>query len=136
MKNLNKRIEQGFTRLMRQAVIGIGATLVDTTRVDTGEARSNWRASLGAPLGGTIPPYAPGNKLGIGETANANSAKAQHRQVAARFNVKTNTIIFITNNVPHIGVLNDGTAKISAGNMVAQALQTGRAVLLATKLRL
>lgn len=136
MKNLNKRIERGFTRLLRQTAVGMGATMVDTTRVDTGEARSNWRASLNAPLGGTIPPYSPGNRLGQGETANADAAKAQQKQVISQFTVKKNVSIFITNNVPHIGLLNDGTARIAPGNMVEQGLQTGRAIIKSAKLRI
>lgn len=135
MKDLNERIQRGFTNIMQQTAIGIGATMVDTTRVDTGEARSNWRASLGAPLGGTIPPYSPGNKLGQGETANANAAKAQQRQAIARYNARKNTVIFFTNNVRHIGALNDGDGNLAPGQMVEQGLQTGRAILATLKLR-
>ena len=72
-----KNVEDAATRIMRQLAVGIGATLVDTTRVDTGKARSNWRATLNVPATGTIPPYAPGNKLGVSEMANASGAKNQ-----------------------------------------------------------
>ena len=104
----------------------IGASVVDTTRVDTGKARSNWRATLDAPATGTIPPYSPGNKLGQAETANAGSAKAQQAQVINTFNVRKNRSIFITNNVDYIETLNNGGPRVAPGLMVEQGFQTGR----------
>ncbi len=124
-----KDVEKAATKIMRQLAVGIGATLVDTTRVDTGAARSNWRATLNAPATGVIPPYAPGNKLGKGETANATGAKSQQGQVFARFNAKKHKAIFITNNIHYIGMLNDGRSGIKGDFMVEQAVQTGKLIL-------
>lgn len=129
MNKLSNTVRRGATRIAQQVATGIGATVVDTTRVDTGAARSNWRASLDFPLGGTIPPYAPGNKLGSGETANASAAKDQQRQVIKRFEAGKNRSIFITNNIPYIGRLNNGDSLLAPGLMVEQGLQTGRAIL-------
>ncbi len=134
MRNFNRRIQEGATRIARQVATGIGATVVDTTRVDTGAARSNWRASLDTPLTGIIPPYSPGNRLGQGETANAGAAKAQQQQVITRFNVKKNTSIVITNNISYIEKLNNGTARFAPGLMVEQGIQTGRAIIKAIKI--
>jgi hypothetical protein len=129
MNKLGTSITQGVSKLAQDVAIGIGATVVDTTKVDTGKARSNWRASISAPASGTIPPYSPGNKLGIGETANAGAAKAQQKQAISRFDASKHTSIFITNNVPYIGALNDGSSVHAPGNMVELGLQTGRAIL-------
>lgn len=133
MGNLGTRVQQAGTKIVRQVATGIGATLVDTTRVDTGAARSNWRATLNTPASGTIFPYAPGNKLGRGETANANAAKSQQRQVIARFNARKDKSVMITNNVDYIGILNDGRSGIAGDAMVEQALQTGRLILKSIK---
>lgn len=132
---LAEKVEDAATRVMRQLAIGIGATLVDTTRVDTGKARSNWRGTLNAPATGTIPPYSPGNKLGKGEIANANAAKSQQRQVFDRFNARRDTAIFITNNVSYIGILNNGRSGGKEGGdfMVEQAVLTGRLILKSLK---
>ncbi len=129
MNKLGGTITKGVSKLAQDVAKGIGATVVDTTPVDTGLARSNWRATISAPASGTIPPYAPGVKLGIGEGANASAAKAQQKQVIERFNVAKHTSIFITNNIPYIGALNAGSSPQSAGSMVALGLQTGRAIL-------
>lgn len=129
MNKLGGTITKGVTKLVQDVAKGIGATVVDTTRVDTGLARSNWRATVSAPASGTIPPYAPGIKLGIGEGANASAAKAQQKQAIERFNARKHVSIFITNNVPYIGVLNNGSPVHAPGNMVQLGIQTGRAIL-------
>ena len=129
MNKLGGTITKGVSKLVQDVAIGIGATVVDTTKVDTGLARSNWRASISAPASGTIPPYAPGVRLGIGEGANASAAKAQQKQVIERFDVAKNRSIFITNNVPYIVALNNGSSVHAPGLMVEQGFQTGRAIL-------
>ena len=129
MDKLGGTITKGVTKLVQDVAKGIGATVVDTTKVDTGLARSNWRASISAPASGTIPPYAPGVKLGIGEGANATAAKSQQKQAIERFDATKHTSIFITNNVSYIGVLNNGSPVHAPGNMVQLGIQTGRAIL-------
>lgn len=129
MNRLGGTITKGASKLVQDVAKGIGATVVDTTPVDTGLARSNWRATIPAPASGTIPPYSPGNKLGIGETANASAAKAQQKQAIKQFNASKHTSIFITNNIPYIGALDAGSSPQSAGAMVALGLQTGRLIL-------
>lgn len=126
---LGSRVERGATRVVKVVSTAIGATVVDTTKVDTGVARSNWRATLNAPASGTIPAYAPGNKLGSSETANANAAKSQQKQVISKFNAKKHTGVFIVNNVHYIGALNNGSPVHAPGLMVEQGLQSGKLAL-------
>lgn len=129
MDTLGGTITKGVSKLVQDVAKGIGATVVDTTKVDTGLARSNWRASISAPASGVIPPYAPGTKLGRGEGANASAAKAQQKQAIERFNAAKHTSIFITNRVPYIGILNNGSPTQAPGKMVELGIQTGRAIL-------
>ena len=129
MNKLGGTITKGVSKLAQDVAKGIGATVVDTTKVDSGLARSNWRATVSAPASGTIPPYAPGIKLGIGEGANASAAKSQQKQAIARFDAAKHQSIFITNNVHYIGALNNGSPVHAPGNMVALGIQTGRAIL-------
>ncbi len=129
MGTLGSTIKKGVSKLAQDVATGIGATVVDTTRVDTGLARSNWRASISAPASGVIPPYAPGSKLGTGEGANASAAKAQQKQAIKQFDATKHTSIFITNRVPYIGTLNNGSPTQAPGNMVQLGIQTGRAII-------
>lgn len=133
MEHLGVEITRGVTRLAQNVAKGIGVTVTDTTRVDTGLARSNWRATIDAPAAGVIPPYSPGNHLGISETANANAAKAQQKSVIERYDASKRPSIFITNNVPYIGHLNNGTTRRAPDLMVQQGFAVGRAILQSTK---
>ena len=67
MEGLTRQVHRNVNTIVRKVSKAIGDTVVDTTRVDTGKARSNWIATLNAPASAVIPPYAPGNKLGINE---------------------------------------------------------------------
>lgn len=135
-ERLARNMTSGATKIMRKLAIGIGGTLVDTTRVDTGKARSNWRGTLNNPASGTIPPYAPGKRLGVGETANASAAKDQQAQVFLRFNAEKDRAIYITNNVHYIGILNHGRVGADGDGdfMVEQAVLVGRAILKTARL--
>lgn len=123
MKRTATRLATGFDRIVQDAAIAAGAAAVDNTRVDTGAARSNWQASIGVETFSVIPPYAPGNKLGQGESANASAAKSQHRSVIKTFNTRISNSIFFSNNVDHIGILNDGGPFVAPGNMAALGVQ-------------
>jgi len=126
MANLSRRVQKNVNTIVKKVSKAIGDTVIDTTRVDTGKARSNWIATLNAPSISVIPPYAPGNKLGINETANASAAKSQHKQVFGKFDTAKNADVFITNRVEYIGFLNDGGKHVSPGNMVEKGIQAGK----------
>jgi hypothetical protein len=134
MTALGDGIVFGLTGLAQKVATGIGSTVVDATRVDTGLARSNWVATLGAPNGGLRYPYSPGNKLGISETANANGAKAQHKQAIEQYDARRVSSIFITNRVPYIETLNNGKRNVSPSLMVEQGLSAARAIVENTKI--
>ncbi len=126
MDGLNRTVRRGVTKIVQRVASVIGATVVDTTRVDTGFARSNWSATVFEPASGTITPYFPGTALGIGETQNANAVKAQQRRVIKRFNASKHRSLFITNNVDYIETLNNGNARLAPGLMVEQSFQAGK----------
>lgn len=121
-----KEINDGINRVARGAAEEAGRVAVRTTRVDTGEARSNWRASKNSPLSGTIPPYAPGVRRGINERANSLAARAQHKTVLATWRADKNKKFFITNNVKHAARLNSGHPAGFADNMLGKAVLAWR----------
>ncbi len=128
-------IDRGLKKVVKNAARAIGSKVVDTTRVDTGKARSNWRASLGRPIAGVArAPYAPGTALGIGETANASAVKAQQESNIRLYNPRLHRSIFITNRVNYIETLNNGGPRNEADAMVAQGMQAGRVAAKATKI--
>ncbi len=133
IRGMAGRVDAASNKLVKAASKAAGRRAVETTRVDTGKARSNWRAKLNGPAAGVISAYAPGNKLGIGERANATAAIAQQNSVIRTFSVRKHQSVYISNGVSYIGFLNDGTPKISAGQMAQQAVQAARVAITSEK---
>lgn len=103
-------------KVVRTAALVVDQVVVLATPVDTGRARSNWLVSVGVPRGEVIEPYSPGNKLGLGESDNANAALNQARAAVA---IRPEGLpIFIVNNVDYIGLLNNGSSKQAPANFV------------------
>jgi hypothetical protein len=100
------QVEQAAREAQRMTALLIDQMVVLGTPVDTGRARSNWRASVGTPLGGVIEPYAPGRKLGLGEGANA--AEALNQASVVINSARSGDPIYISNNVHYIGKLERG----------------------------
>lgn len=120
------KIGRNVSTVVRKVALAVDQAVVLATPVDTGRARSNWRVSLGSPPTGVIEPYAPGAKLGIGENANAAAAIAQAAgQVAQR---REGQDIWISNNVPYIGLLNEGSSRQAPASFVEQAVAAGVSV--------
>jgi hypothetical protein len=115
-----KRIDMAIDNLVKKVALTADQTVVLATPVDTGRARSNWITTINSPNSGTIDPYSPGDKLGIGETANAQAAMDQAKAVVAtRMRGQS---IHITNNLEYIGELNRGTSKQAPSNFVGKAV--------------
>ena len=94
------------------------------TPVDKGVARSNYRVSKGSRTFAIIPAYSPGKDLGIGEQANLRAVLAQGR--AALSDLKPGQAAFITNNVPYIEQLNNGSSKQSPGGFLEAGAAAAR----------
>jgi hypothetical protein len=127
------RFGKNVDRIARRAALAIDQTLVLATPVDTGRARSNWRAQVGSPPSGTIQPYVPGSKLGIGEQANAAAAIQQAAGQVASWRPSTEVPLFISNNVAYIGKLNEGSSKQAPANFVEQAISAGLSAIAGAK---
>ena len=117
------QVRDGVDKVVRTAAIAVDEAVINKTPVDTGRARSNWIASIGAPTSETRQPFSPGVKLGLGESANATAAKAEAASVinSRRFA----SAIFITNNVDYIGKLNNGSSLQAPKNFVQTSVQEG-----------
>lgn len=120
---LADRVEANADRITREAAIAIDQTVVLATPVDTGRARSNWIVSTGGPSGSTQEPYAAGSGLGRGESGNAAGAIAQGRRAIAAKTKRQD--IYIQNNLPYIGRLNDGSSAQAPANFVQKAVSVG-----------
>lgn len=120
-REIGRQVEEGATRTQRQTALVALRELVFATPVDSGRARSNWIVSPRVPSRETREPYSPGSGLGSGETQNAGEAMQQ-----GRLAVETHTPgddIYISNNLPYIRPLNDGSSAQAPAGFIERAVQ-------------
>lgn len=98
-------------KAVRSTALVVDAELVRRTPVDTGRARANWLPSLNSP---DVKIVAPGAKPNIENTL-------------AGFSIKDT--VLITNNLPYIRKLNDGSSLQAPKGFVQDAIQVGKNVL-------
>jgi hypothetical protein len=116
--DLEKFVEKQIVRLTLEAT----ANFVQATPVDTGWARANWVPQIGTPYtgGGPRPEVPP--------VGSANAARQTALSTVLNYKLTGARPVFISNNVPYIVKLNEGSSKQAPAAFVqrgiAQAVQT------------
>ncbi len=126
-RRMNKRannFDRNANNLRRSVAMEMIQEVVLATPVDTGVARSNWRVTVNSAPTGVIGAYSPGQKLGRGETANANAAIAAG--IVSIMGSKSTDVLYFTNNVPYIQILNTGYSKQAPSNFISKAFDRAR----------
>ena len=123
MKTFSRRIRTRAAKvskntdgLVRKVILAVDQAVVLATPVDTGRARANWRPSIGTMDTDTLPaPSNPGTGL--------RQALADGEAVAARYQGGNKSpTVHITNSLPYIKYLNDGSSKQAPRNFVNTAI--------------
>lgn len=109
----------------KKVAIAIVRNLAYVTPVDTSKALSNWQVSLGTKPLGRIDPYFFGQQ---GSTQELSAAYAVAAAMKVIENAKPGQPVWISNNLPYIRRLNDGSSTQQAANFVARAELIGRKV--------
>lgn len=120
MRKLGEAIPANALRNFRRTVLVIDQSLVTSTPVDTGRARSNWIVSSG-PSTRIIDAYAPGES---GSTRGQNTRAAQ-AQAKAFLESTDATVIYISNNLEYIRFLNEGSSAQAPAGFIEAAVQAG-----------
>lgn len=82
------------------------------TAVDTGRARNNWQASVGAPATGEV-------LAGVGGSYGAPPSSAQYAQAnGALAQLKPFGVAYVSNNLEYISYLENGTDRMAPQPMV------------------
>lgn len=110
------RIERRASDLAIETAGAINQAVVSATPVDTGRARANWQASLGAPITSELDAVDPGGGSTI---ARNNTVIAGHDEGQE---------IHLTNNLPYIEQLNAGSSSQAPEMFVEKAVQEGSRV--------
>jgi hypothetical protein len=141
IRKLGSRIENNSLILTKRIAKRTLISLVEGTPVDEGNARSNWRVSLGNPTRSIIPAYSPGKKLGIGERQNARATIQNGIAIINQLRVglkrgtgQAGTALFITNSIPYLGRLRNGYSSQQPNDWVEVALIQAQAEISQTRL--
>lgn len=111
------RLGENLAKTVENAAVAILDTVVHTTPRDTGRARANWITAVRT----SRPPSSP----------TENTDYDGDATVAAGTDVIRNTkrqpgqVIFISNSVPYIDLLNHGRSTQAAEGFVERAIQAG-----------
>ena len=111
MEQLARNVERNAPETVRRAAVAINQAVVVATPVDTGAARSNWQVEFNRPASGTV------------STTSASVTIARNNAEIERFRQGE---IHLTNNLPYIVFLNEGSSSQAPANFVEIAIQAGR----------
>lgn len=120
LRELGKRIEINADKLIIETSLAVLSELVVGTPVDTGRARGNWLVGRGSPrrplpetIASLIDPSGQ-------QTIQTGASSIRQR--------RPGVVLYISNNVPYIGRLNDGSSAQAPSGFIEMAVQAGVAV--------
>ncbi len=114
-----KGLERLTERIVTKITLDITANLIETTPVDTGWARANWVPAIGMPLEANLDGIIP---------TSQDAASAASEQQAAIAGIVTGYklsmgAVFVSNNVPYIVRLNEGSSAQAPSAFVQRAIE-------------
>lgn len=115
-ETVRKKLEGAVESKMKRAMLASWGQLIQGTPVDTGRARASWRMTFGEIDPSAHPPvdktvYGKGKKqIPVPKTPDISGGKG---------------IGYISNNVPYINVLNDGSSEQAPRRFVQAAVARG-----------
>lgn len=124
MGDLATRVAKNADRTVRKAALAADQAVVMQTPVDTGRARANWIAALDAPADEAV----------SSEDKSGGKAMKQAAGVVASYDGDRNTAIHITNNLPYIQRLDEGSSYQAPAGFVRLALRRGIAAVKGARL--
>jgi len=116
MSRRAKNVITNADALVRRCALATDAAVVLATPVDTGRARANWQVEINSPSVSTTTNTSKSGR----ESINAGKvAIAQYKGGTP------NAAIYITNNLPYIGKLNDGSSAQAPAGFVERGVMIG-----------
>lgn len=131
LRSTTKTIDEAGNLRKKKAALAMVKYLVNETPVDTSQALSNWQVGLGRPVMAEIGPHVPGT---AGSSAGASRAAAIAAAEATLAQAKPGQPVYLSNLLPYIRALNNGSSKQHPGGFVEASIIIGRKANLDTKL--
>lgn len=127
MQKLAKKIAQFQKQVQKRVNVGkiqfaklIALNLIMATPVDTSKALSNWIANIQSPKAKVRPPLF----LGIdGSTFDRSSSMAYSMALTTIQRAKIGQVVYITNNVDYIRLLNEGYSSQAESDFILHCVQ-------------
>lgn len=117
IKAIVRGMEDVGAKVVKKITLDVTANLIETTPRDTGWARNNWVPNIGSPYAGE-----PGsNPSEAGVAAARGQQESGTVQVATSYTLDRGAV-FVSNNVPYINRLNDGSSKQEPAGFVQRAV--------------
>jgi len=131
MKVISDGVGKNADAMVRKVVITVASSVALATPVDTGRARSNWRTQIGSPNENNRDDFAVKNKKGkvskrMSATGAAGISINEAVEKSKEYKNKSGTPVYITNNLPYIGRLNEGSSKQAPEGFVQKAIIAGQ----------
>ncbi len=131
MRQIGVRVEHNVDVMGRRVGLAVHQAVVSGTPVDEGVARSNWIPNIGIAVTRVRPAFTPGSKGSTG-AANTAAALSEGQSVIRRFGSEQE--LHITNNLPYIVPLNEGSSAQAPAGFVQDGVMAGVEVATSTPL--
>lgn len=132
MRGFSKRIraiadgvEDTTNKGMRRTVLTVASAVALQTPVDTGRARANWQTHIGAAPTGEVTGYPKGKYGSTGAAAAGQAVAAAQAAMAGYGPEASGKDVYISNNLPYIGRLNEGHSEQAPAGFVEAAVMAG-----------
>lgn len=122
-KHLERSLDRAIGEFLKEVVTEIGKELIESTPIDVGTAKSNWRASVGFPdLSEPIDAWAPGSR-GSTASANISAATADLSNRIPLTAAKGTEIFYLANTLDYIRLLDAGHSKQAPKGFIKNAVR-------------
>lgn len=119
-----KKLEKAASEISKQTALFLEGALLWETPVDTSQALSNWKVTIGAPDYDFIGPHVPGEH---GSTQTASIAEAYGLAKTAIAKKTPGQDIWLSNNAPYIIDLNGGSSAQAPAHFIQSCVFRARA---------
>ena len=118
IKAIIQGLEKVTERVISKITLDITANLIETTPVDTGWARANWVPAIGNPHIVNL----TGEKVSSAEVIRQAADQSEaSTKVASSYKLDMGSV-FVSNNVPYILKLNEGSSAQAPAAFVQRAI--------------
>lgn len=106
----NKKFEKKSTLVFRGTFLALAGKVILRTPVDTGRARGNWQAQVNRPAKSVL------------DISDKSGSKANSEARTESVKAKLGDKLYLTNNLPYIEGLENGTSSQAPNGMVKVAV--------------